>query len=390
MIALLALMCPAPGRAAWHDDVTLGGYARESALAWKPSSVFEPAVPPSWQYTNLVHARLNTRAYLSPAVTLGLDLKARLVTGDAAQQLLDLAELFRGTHTWFDWEHRFVDEENAVLAALIDRAWIDGEKGRVQITVGRQRIAWGTGLVWNPIDIFNPSSPLDFDNEEKPGTDAGRAQVYLGPNSKAEAAVAPARHADDTVAALQLVVNYRGYDWSVLGGRRGPVTVFGGAWAGSIRGGGFRGELLYAVPRQGWSPTDSLAAGSSCFFASADGDYTFRNSLYLHAAVLYNDCGSTGDAGGRRLIEAYQRLWLTSGRLSLYGEIAGDVTPLLRAELAGILNPFDDSFYVGPLLRWSAITDLDVIASGLLFGGRGGTEFGDESALWMLWIKYSF
>ncbi len=54
----------------------------------------------------------------------------------------------------------------------VDRLFLDFVKDDFQITVGRQRIAWGTCWVWNPTDLFNPLEVLDFDYEERPATDA--------------------------------------------------------------------------------------------------------------------------------------------------------------------------------------------------------------------------
>jgi hypothetical protein len=386
-----ALAGPVASRAAWRDDVALSGYVRESPLVWSaPSVLGTGASDTERNITNLIHTRQNFRGYLSSSVTLGLELKTRLVTGDAAQDFLSLTNIAGRNREYFDWEHRFVDEERVVLAMVLDRAWLNANAGPVEITLGRQRIAWGTGLLWNPIDIFNPSSPLDFDNEEKPGTDAGRAQYYFGPNSKVEVAVAPVRETDETVGAMQLVVNRAGYDWIALAGRRGPATVFGGAWSGSIKGGGLRGELLYSIPRDGRvSPVDSTVEQSG-LLASVDGDYTFANTLYLHGAVLYNERGTPGDAGGALLLESYLKRWLSPARWSLYAEGAKDMTPLLRVQLSGILNPDDRSWYVGPTVTWSAAPNVDVIASGLIFGGGGGTEFGDDGEIVMGWLKWSF
>ncbi|HET6349649.1 MAG TPA: hypothetical protein VFH88_11260 [Candidatus Krumholzibacteria bacterium] len=375
--------------AAWKEDVTLGGYLRESPFLWNPTVILSPAPAGDTPYfTNMVHTRQNLRVYFPHSISLGLELKTRLVTGDAAQQFLDLANVAGGNRTYFDWEHRFIDDERAVLAMVLDRAWLNASVGRTQITLGRQRVAWGTGLVWNPIDIFNPSSPLDFDNEEKPGADAGRVQVYLGPNSKLEVAVAPMRDTDETVAAVQAVVNRAGYDWIAVGGRRGANAVMGGAWAGSIRGGGFRGEFLYSVPRDAAAPGDP--AGESCLHASVDGDYTFSSSLYLHGAVLYNQCGTTGDAGGEQLFDAYRLRWLTPARVNVFAEVGRDITALVHADLSGILNPNDASWYLGPAVTWSAATNLDVMLSGLFFGGNAGTQFGDDGDIGMLWLKWSF
>jgi hypothetical protein len=378
-------------RGAAGDVVELSGYVRESPLLWRAPAALQPvAGSGGHEFTNLLHTRENLRIYPSSSVTLALELKTRLSAGDGARELLDLTNLTGGSRTYFDWERRFVDEESLVLACALDRAWIDAVFGRAQFTLGRQRIAWGTGLVWNPIDVFNPSSPLDFDNWEKPGTDAGRVQVYTGPNSKIEVAVAPMRRADDTIAAVKIVLNQFGYDWTVLGGRRGPYAIFGCAWAGSIHGGGFRGEFLYSDPRDGLVGPESPGAAKPRLDGSVDGDYTLASSLYLHGAVLYNERGTTGYAGGPRLLAAYRLQWLTPARLSLFAEAARDLGSLVRITLSGILNPYDLSWYVGPQLTWSVATNVDFLAGALLFGGSGGTEFGDNGRILMVQLEWSF
>jgi hypothetical protein len=386
LTALVPALLPAgaSARAAWRDDLAVSGYVRESPFLWSRSAASKR------ELTSLLHTRENLRAYLRSSLTLGVELKTRICAGDEARGLIDAADLTGASRAYFDWERRWIDREHLVLVSTLDRVWLDVVEGREQLTLGRQRIAWGTGLVWNPIDIFNPASPLDFDNEEKPGTDAGRLQVYLGPTSKLELAVAPMRHADDAVAAAQLVLNQAGYDWIVLGGRRGPYTVAGGGWAGSIHGGGFRGELLYSIPRDGFRLSGLGPVEQARLAASIDGDYTFASSLYLHAAVLYNERGSTGDAGGALLLEAYRRSWLTPGRLSLFAEGARDLSPLVRADLAAILNPYDRSWYLGPTLTWSVAANLDFLASGFLFGGSAGTEFGDSGTILLARLKWSF
>ena len=52
------------------------------------------------------------------------------------------------------------------LHTMLDRAWIDYTRGKLQLRLGRQRINWGTNLVWNPNDVFNTFSYFDFDYEE--------------------------------------------------------------------------------------------------------------------------------------------------------------------------------------------------------------------------------
>lgn len=376
----LLLGVAASAQASWTDNFGLRGYVREEPILWKPPTYFGGAG--DYRLNNLIHARQNLRWYPTYSLRAGVDLKTRLFAGKSAGLLQSETNSTQFGATYVNLTHAFFNDNDFTLTSTIDRAWVDWTAGPVETTIGRQRIAWGTSLVWNPIDLFNPSSPLDFDNEELPGTDAARVQWYFGPSSKLEAAVSPQKDADKTVAAIELLVNKWEYDWIILAGRRHSQAVIGAAWAGSILKGGFRGELLYAIPRS--SSEDPYLT------ATIGGDYTFRNTLYLHAVVLYNERGTTGNAGGIKLIESIQRGELTSSRMNFFAEIARDLNPLLRGDLMGILNPYDGSWYLGPSLTWSVITNLDLTGLALVFGGDTLTEYGDNGEIFLARLKYSF
>jgi hypothetical protein len=378
---ILIVIFSLPAGTSALGDVTIQGYIRETPIFWKPSPLYQQS--DEYQFLNLIHTRQNLRWYISDAVIFGFELKTRLYNGDSAGDIQRETQTFEIGASYFDWEKDFVDEDDFILNSAVDRAWVRCYSGPLEINAGRQRIAWGTNLVWNPIDMFNPYSPLDFDNEEKPGADAIRLQYYLGPSSLAEIAAAPQKDEDETIAAGLLKINRWDYDWIFLMGRRGPETVAGFAWAGNIKGGGFRGEILFSHPR-GSDTTDSYTV------AAISGDYTFRSSLYLHSEILYNQRGTTDKAGGLRLLQAVRRGELTPARLSVFGEVSRDLSPLLRAGLAGIFNPYDYSWYLGPSATWSVMTDLDLTAMGLIFGGEELTEFGDNGEMALMRLKYSF
>ena len=83
----------------------------------------------------------------------------------------------------------------------VDRLYFDWNLNKLQLTLGRQRVAWGTCWVWNPTDIFNPLNVLDFDYEELPSTDAIRLQYYTGAVSKFEIAYKPAKENRNQILA---------------------------------------------------------------------------------------------------------------------------------------------------------------------------------------------
>lgn len=372
----------ATGASSWLD-ISFRGYLKD-LLSISEQQYGLGGSDQDWAAGNVLHMRQNLRWFPLESVTCGIEVKTRHFLGENIRSTVEYNEGLSSQATYFDWTWFLVEEDNSSLVTTVDRAWIESYLGPAQFTVGRQRIAWGTNLVWNPVDLFNPVSPFDFDSEERPGADAARVQYYTSPTSKLEFAVAPGRESWRSVVAGLYRINRWEYDFYLVGGWWRSSGVVGGAWAGQVRGAGFRGEWLYAHPSGGWQYTEPFT------LAAISGDYTFPNSLYLHGEALYNSEGTTGEAGRWRLWEAIERGELSPGRVSLFDEVAYSFTPLVRGSLSGILNPFDHSWYLGPAVYWSLTDNLDLNLSALLFEGEEGTEFGDMGEILFASIKYSF
>jgi hypothetical protein len=56
-------------------------------------------------------------------------------------------------------------------AARLDRFWFGTELGAWRLTLGRQAASFGGGLVFQPMDLFNPFSPVEIDRDFKAGDD---------------------------------------------------------------------------------------------------------------------------------------------------------------------------------------------------------------------------
>ena len=62
-----------------------------------------------------------------------------------------------------------------------DRVYAKYRTDRWSLTAGKQRIAWGTGYIWNPVDIFNPMV-LSFAvrDEDKTNVESLRVEIPVG------------------------------------------------------------------------------------------------------------------------------------------------------------------------------------------------------------------
>jgi hypothetical protein len=337
-------------------------------------------------YDHLLHARINTKWYPTQDLSGILEVRARAFYGGTVEQTPGFSDAL-GHDAGFGKLGAIVWKDTKSVGYVeADRLYINWSRGPVQTTVGRQRIAWGTNLVWNPIDLFNPLSVLDFDYEERPAVDAVRIQYYTGEVSKIEAAVKPGNATSGTVTAVQWTANRWKYDFHFLGGRKSGEWFFGTGWAGDIEGGGFRGEILGSgIPaylRTTSTPRVMVSGALS-------GDYTFPSSFYIHTEVLYNSEGATSNASQSRT-RATELGLLSPARWSVFQELAYDVSPLVRADVFALHNPNDGSSVVVPSVTWSVVTNLDAMALALFFTGAGQTEFGKLGSIVFIRAKWSF
>jgi len=325
---------------------------------------------------HLLHSRLNTKWYATDALTMACEIRARVYNGGTVKHTPQFADLIRGKYNIADLDVLLWNSKSSVGYAEIDRLWADWNQGQWQMTLGRQRLAMGTNLVWNPTDVFNPYSILDFDYEERPGFDGVRVQYYLGPISKLEIAAKPGKTSVATAAVASYTTNVCKYDFHILAANRSKLWVIGGSWAGDIAGAGFRGEAtLSQKPIQifpgiyDFTETDGTMSSMAISV-----DYTFPNSLYLHVESLYNSAGASENAGLFALQS--QKLGLLSpARWSLFTEVAYNISPLVRGAFFTLHNPTDRSYVVVPSLTWSALTNLDLMFLALVFQGDALTEF---------------
>ncbi len=350
-------------------------------------------------FDHTIHTRINTKYFLSEAFSLVNEFRFRALFGNSIEKIPDYSSLIRTSQPLLDLDWIIWNEKKTIGYAEIDRLFLDYNESRFQITLGRQRIAWGTSWVWNPTDLFNPLSVLDFDYEELPGSDAFRLQYYTGALSKIELAFAPSRDKNKYTAAGLISFNQFNYDFNILAGLKNKKWVVGFSWVGDIADAGFRGEMILAQKNDKTSAYDhlytavnqiSLSAEEKMIFSFAlSGDYTFPNSFYTHTEILYYNIGKS-DKTKLYAQEARDLGMLSASRWSLFQEFAYNISPLLRVSVFGIINPDDKSNVVVPSINYSVITNLDLFLIALIFNGEMLTQYGDNGTYVFARLKYSF
>ena len=376
------------------QDIQLGGYVKNLTTYTDGNIDFIPIE--YGQLQNTSQLRLNFDWYLSNYLTFTAQSRNLFTYQKNIKATNSYLNLFSTSGYYFDLNYTLIDSEDLNLAGEIDRLHLSAYFDNWQITAGRQRIAWGTCLVWNPTDFFNPFDILDFDYEERPGTDALHVQYFTGPLSQAGLAISPGKIKEKVVYAFRYLFNQWNYDFGLIAGWQRNGIQLGMNWAGQIADGGFRGELLYSKPDYDIRiPIPSAGFifekvyDQSYWTAALSADYTFSNSLYLHTEYLYNGLGVTKNAGLRRL-ETLLTGELSPAKHSIYQEMSYDITPLLRGTFFVIYNPTDFSWIAAPSLKYSLANNWEVYLLAFPSNGDPNSEFGDFPTQYFGRVKFSF
>ncbi|WP_455221970.1 hypothetical protein [Kaarinaea lacus] len=93
----------------------------------------------------------------------------------------------------FNFTHVIVDEGKKALVQRLDRLSVGYTTSSYVIRFGRDAVSWGNGLLYNPMDFFNPFAPTAVDKEYKTGDDMLYGQWLYENGSDLQGVVVPGR-----------------------------------------------------------------------------------------------------------------------------------------------------------------------------------------------------
>lgn len=301
--------------------------------------------------TNLIHNRLNCKWRPAENLTLALELRNRLIWGDEVRSLPDYGKYLRNANERIDLSRVWFSNPSMVLHTNIDRFYADYKLKNVSLRLGRQRINWGIATTWNPNDLFNTYNFLDFDYEERPGSDAVRFTTEFTGFSGLEIAYSPGRSGPGKVLAGKYYFNAKGYDFQLISGIYGDRFTAGTGWAGSIGEAGFKGEFQFFSG----SGSDKVQ-----YNLTVESDYVFGNGWYLNGALLFNNNGLNRritnplevnfNFSPSNLMPTKWNFILTTGK---------EITPLLSTNLSVLYSPGTNLLLILPGIRYSLADNLN-------------------------------
>lgn len=361
----------APAAAQDDPDLQVSGYYKNLLLRSK-----------TWvgeRYTlDLNRLRLELKGQLAPSVSFDVQYDNEALVGSYLRtaefgQLKD-----QPPPQYWSAQSNYVDRPALYGAHRLYRAHLKMAFGDTDLRIGRQRIAWGTGRFWSPLDLLNPFSPVALEREERLGVDAVLIEHKFGPVSRVSGVFAPSHRPGEDSRALQWHDNAKGVDFSLTAGRFRGDRVVGLDVAGQIGKAGVRAELTHVRPRQGKAFVRSLVGI----------DYAFANTLTL-SAELYRDGSGAAHTTGYDFVALATGSRQTLARHYLGLHAGYEITPLLKLNADFVLNLDDRSRFVAPSITYSIRTNLDGSLGLRWFSGTPASEYArppDAAYLTLQWF----
>jgi len=369
VLFMLALSAPVLG------DVQFEGYYKNILL--QSATV----LPPAGRGYDLDISRLRLQMRARPTDNLRFDIAYdnELWLGSYLDTTQFAMQRDQPPDTRFDLQQTTVDRQQAFARHRLYRGYLSVALGDVDIRAGRQRIAWGTALLWNPMDILNPLNPLQLEREERAGVDALAVDWNYGALSRLSLVAASHQGGDTSSYAARWQGNAGLFDYSLMSGRFRGDTISGFDFAGQIGQVGLRGEFTYSI---------TLRDGEYRRFV-VGADYSVGDRLSLAIEYYFNGQGATNPAD-------YQFMrWLSGeiqslGRHYLGGFLGYDFTPLLRWNSYLIANLDDGSVFGFHSLLYSLTDNLELTLGLQSQSGTASSEFGRLQDLYYTQLQWFF
>lgn len=366
---LMALLDPVRA-----EDLKLSGYYKN--LFVNSETVF----PVEEGYTlDLNRLRLELKGNVSRSTSLDLQYDNEVLLGSYLRTAqFALSKDQRPDQLW-DLEANYAEAGGWYGRHRLYRASVNFSLAEIDLRLGRQRIAWGTGRFWSPVDLLNPLNPIALEREERPGVDGALLEHKLGPLSRVSAVYAPRHERGASSGAVNWHSNAAGIDYSVIAGKIRGVRVLGGDIATQVGSAGLRAELTRNDPDH-----------APPFLRAVVGlDYAFANTLTLSGELYYNGAGASDQAG-------YDFAALLAGRIQNVGRrylgayASYEITPLIKSVNYLVVNLGDRSRFFSPAIALSLRANLDLTLGAQLFGGGPGTEYQRLSDLYFAQLQWFF
>ena len=293
------------------------------------------------------------------------------------------ADVINDDRRWFNLTHEFSNKDKNASLIRLDRISVGYTGDKTVFRFGRQAISWGNGLLFTPMDIFNPFDPTAVDKEYKSGDDMLYAQYLLDSGSDLQAVAVVRRNpvsGDIEQDQSSLALKYHGFwgrhEYDLLASEHYGEFVLGLGASTDFHGAIWRADLV-------WSKTDpgsTLAAVGGVSYSGVLGGFNwtgFMEYYYSGFGQTDGDYSPVSLASNPELLKRLARGELFNlGRQYLGTSVSFEMTPLLMLTPNIFINLTDPSALAQLVLSYDWKQDLQVLGALNFPIGPNGSEYG--------------
>lgn len=389
-----------PELTSWYENIDSrwgGQFKIAGSASWPDNDSIYYLANSGPYYDGSSDFRLKNKTYLTDWLYSTIHYEAVLYGGDTMRTQNKLAELFpnllehslipgsgiNDDRRFFDLTKIIDEDDKYILYHRLDRFSLTLQPDWATIRIGRQALTWSNGLIFNPMDLFNPFAPTDIERDYKVGDD-----------------MLTALFSPEKIGEIQMLwVPRRDQDTQNV---KGAESSFGGKLHFSVRtaefdimaayhyedvvaGIGSNGYLLDAAWRLDatWTFVDDDTGRDDFLSLVANMDYSWvwwGKNFYGFMEFYFNGIGdknysrAISDPGITERLSRGDLFVL--GKKYLSGGIEMELHTLIKANLTVICNTADPSGIIQPRIVWDVTEDFQCTLGGNIYYGSSETEFG--------------
>lgn len=290
-----------------------------------------------------------------------------------------LNRLPRGDETKaLDLSWSFDSSENQAMWHRLDRFSVGWSNRFWRVRVGRQAVSWGNGLVFQPVDVLNPFSPVAVDTDYKPGDDMILVERRFASGQELQAISVVRRGAERDIDAASGSYGLRWHtplgesDLEVFAMRHYEDEVAGLGYSQPVGELLIRGDLMLTQTERG-NERVSAVINSDVTFSSGE------TVVNLWVEYFYNGFGQDSpqlDTLDQDLLDRLSRAELSNVGKH-YLAISAQFRPSLRWSYGAlVLANVTDGSLLTQLRATFLPSDLSSVDFGITHGL--GNDLGDE------------
>jgi hypothetical protein len=252
-------------------------------------------------------------------------------------------------------------DENISISRLA--VWVGPETRRV--IIGKQRLYWGVGRIFRPLDIFNPTNYFE-PTYERAGSNVLLGYLALGDLTSIRGVIQPRYELEQSLYAARFGTHFLKNDLSASAFHRNSDRMM-------LVGGDIAGELLVGYwGEYGFTREDTVDYSKF----SLGIDYTFPFKIYTLAEYFFDGSGVSDPSDyDYSLITRGERV--TLGQQYLYTSISTIPNPfdIFRPSLSALVNIEDQGFVLIPQVNIVPYENTDIAVGLNFFFGPDNSEF---------------